>query len=451
MKEMRILTPNGLLGYGFPKESFIEGMKRKPHVIAVDAGSTDPGPYYLGAGVSFTSRSGVKRDMEILLEARNEVKIPLIIGSSGGSGATPHLEWMKEIVNEIVFEKGYKFRMALINSEISKDYLRVKLETGKIKEFESENSLTLEEIENSTHIVAQMGIEPIINALDLGADVIIAGRAYDPTSMAALPIKEGFDVGLAFHMGKILECGSMACVPGSASDCILGTIYDDYFVVEPMNFARSCTEVSVAAHTLYEKGDPVRLPGPGGDLLLHEVRFEQQNERIVKVYGSQFVPQETYTVKLEGSKPIGFRTISIAGIRSPRMINQIDAILNNVNEIVKKNFNYSEKDYKIVYHIYGKNGVMNALEPYKEITSHELGIIIEAVGKTQDIANTICSSVRSTLLHYGYPGRIATGGNLALLYSPSDIKMGLVYEFNIYHLLEIDDPCEIFPVTIQEV
>ena len=63
MKELRILSPTAILGYGFPMESFEEGMKRKPHVIAVDAGSTDPGPYYLGAGKSFTDRNSVKRDL----------------------------------------------------------------------------------------------------------------------------------------------------------------------------------------------------------------------------------------------------------------------------------------------------------------------------------------------------------------------------------------------------
>ena len=67
MKELRILSPTAILGYGFPMESFVEGMKRKPHVIAVDAGSTDPGPYYLGAGKSFTDRNSVKRDLEIMI------------------------------------------------------------------------------------------------------------------------------------------------------------------------------------------------------------------------------------------------------------------------------------------------------------------------------------------------------------------------------------------------
>ena len=85
-EEFRILSATAILGYGFPMKSFEEGMKRNPHVIAVDAGSTDPGPYYLGAGVSFTDRDAVKRDLEIMIKAGVQQNIPVCIGSAGGSG-----------------------------------------------------------------------------------------------------------------------------------------------------------------------------------------------------------------------------------------------------------------------------------------------------------------------------------------------------------------------------
>lgn len=100
-EEFRILSTTAILGYGFPKESFEEGMKRHPHLIAVDAGSSDPGPYYLGAGVSFTDRDAVKRDLEIMLEAGVKEGIPVVIGTAGGSGGEPHLNWCREIVEEI--------------------------------------------------------------------------------------------------------------------------------------------------------------------------------------------------------------------------------------------------------------------------------------------------------------------------------------------------------------
>jgi hypothetical protein len=35
--------------------------------------------------------------------------------------------------------------------------------------------------------------------------------------------------------------------------------------------------------------------------------------------------------------------------------------------------------------------------------------------------------------------------------SPSDIPVGEVFEFNVYHLCVVEDPCELFPITTFEV
>ncbi|NLV47805.1 MAG: 3-methylaspartate ammonia-lyase, partial [Clostridiaceae bacterium] len=122
-REFRILSATAILGYGFPAASFAAGMEREPDLIAVDAGSTDPGPYYLGAGVSFTDRNAVKRDLEVMILAGLSRKIPVIIGSAGGSGAEPHLKWCREIVEEIAREQDLHFRLALIHAEFDKEFL----------------------------------------------------------------------------------------------------------------------------------------------------------------------------------------------------------------------------------------------------------------------------------------------------------------------------------------
>ncbi len=121
MKELRIVSTTGILGYGFPGESFKEWMRRKPHLLAVDAGSTDPGPFYLGAGVSFTDRAAVKRDLGLMLAGALEAQIPVIVGSAGGSGGAPHLEWTLEIVRELARERQWSFKMAIIEAEITHD------------------------------------------------------------------------------------------------------------------------------------------------------------------------------------------------------------------------------------------------------------------------------------------------------------------------------------------
>ena len=447
LTELRILSPTAILGYGFPLSSFQAGLEREPHVIAVDAGSTDPGPFYLGAGKSFTQRSAVKRDLRYLIEAALQRRIPLIIGTAGGSGAKPHVDWNLSIVEELLVELKRTAKLAVIYSDLDREFLIEELKRKRIEPLGPVGKLTEEDILTSTHIVAQMGLEPIMQALEAGAEIILAGRAYDPTVFAALPVLQGYDLALALHMGKILECAAIAANPGSGSDCLLGTLTKDSFILEALNPERECTRLSVAAHTLYEKSNPYSLPGPGGALDLHETTFEQLPGGRVKVAGTKFVPTEGYFLKLEGAKLTGYRTISIAGVRDPIMISQIDEVIARVKDRVADNFQELQ-DYQLHVHCYGKNGVMGSLEPHPE-PAHELGLVIEAVAQTQEIADTICSFARSTMLHYGYPGRKSTAGNLAFPYSPSDVSAGAVYTFSIYHLLRVDDPTSLFPVEMR--
>jgi len=452
VREFRILSATAILGYGFPESSFLEGMKRDPDLIAVDAGSTDPGPYYLGAGVNFTDRGAVKRDLEIMIKAGVPKKIPIVIGSAGGSGGEPHLQWNREIIEEIARENNLHFKMALIHAEFDKDDLIKELNSGNITALQPAPELAEEDITQSSHIVGQMGIEPIIKALDAGADIVLAGRAYDPCVFAALAVKNGYDKGLSIHLGKILECASICAAPGSGSDCMFGYIGEDYFRVEPLNPIRKCTTLSVAAHTLYEKTNPYILPGPGGHLDLTGCKFEQETENTVRVSGSKFVPSGKVTIKLEGAKRIGYRTVSIAGTRDPIMIRQMDEIEKGVKDRVKDNFSKQNWEYYLNFTVYGRNGVMAALEPTPDTSgAHELGIIIEAVADSQEKADTICAFARSTMLHYGYEGRRATAGNLAFPYSPSDFHAGEVYVFSVYHLLSVDDAAKPFPIEMLEL
>ncbi len=443
--EIRVLSPTAILGYGFPEASFKAGLDRRPHVIAVDAGSSDPGPYYLGSGKSFTNRAFVKRDLRYMLVAGRKLGIPVIVGSAGGSGAAPHLAWCAEIIREIASEEGLSFKMAVIPSDVPKETVRSALRAGGIEPLAFVPALTEEALDATTNIVAQLGTEPLVAALRGGADVVLAGRCYDPANFAALPIAQGYDEGLAIHMGKILECGAIAATPGSGADCALGTLTDRSFILEALNPARRFTVESSAAHTLYEKSDPYTLPGPGGILDLRACAFSELGGGKVEVTGSRHAATTPYKVKLEGARVTGYRTISIAGVRDPVMIQSIRPILDNVQGQVSA-MGGSAQAGRIHFHVYGLNGVMGEGEPRVPGTEggpalpQELGIVIEAVAATKEEADTLASVTRSTLLHYGYPGRISTAGNLAFPFSPSDIPMGEVYEFSLYHLMAIDDP-----------
>lgn len=118
--EFRVLSTTAILGYGFPETSFMAGIQRNPHLIAVDAGSTDPGPYYLGAGKSFTNRAGVKRDLRLMLREGVRRGIPVVIGTAGGSGARPHVDWCEAIIREIAREEKLHFKMGIIYADVDK-------------------------------------------------------------------------------------------------------------------------------------------------------------------------------------------------------------------------------------------------------------------------------------------------------------------------------------------
>lgn len=87
------------------------------------------------------------------------------------------------ILYEIASEEKLSFKLAVISAEFQKDFLLKELSAGRIEKLGPAPEVTEEAIRESTHIVAQMGVEPIIEALDRGADVVCCGRCYDPAAL----------------------------------------------------------------------------------------------------------------------------------------------------------------------------------------------------------------------------------------------------------------------------
>ena len=292
----------------------------------------------------------------------------------------------------------------------------------------------------SERIVSQVGIAPFIELLSRGVDVIISGRACDTAIYAAPCIMRGYDAGLAFHMAKIMECGAMCSEPVAAADVMQGYIYDDHFELRPANPARRCTVDRVAAHTLYEQSNPYLILEPDGVCDLTNSVFTQKDERTVSVSGSVFREAEVKTLKLEGVRRSGYRTISPATIYDPLTVEKFPEIVRTVNEFVKENTKDTLPDGSYTVN-YRTNGGRES----------SLGVIIDVVGRTQEIADTVCALVRSRMLHCDYEGRRSTAGNLAFPFSPSDIHVGALYEFSVFHLAEVDSLLETSRLTVEEI
>ncbi len=450
-EEIRCLCGSGQLGHGIPRAAFERGVSLRPDFIGADMGSTDIGPYYLGAGRPDGHEAVIKRDLEMLLLAGRKLGVPILLGTAGSSGGEPHLQLTLDILYDIAREHKLTFRLAVIHAEVSKDYVLGKLRAGKVTPCGPVPELTEETISRTTRMVGQMGMEPFIAALKAGADVIIAGRACDAAIFAALPVMRGYDKGLAMHLAKIIECSSLSAAPGGR-DAIMGYLRADHFVLESMNPARRCTATSVAAHSLYEQPDPYEVVEPGGRLDMSRALYETLDDKRARVSGSLWEVNPRYTIKIEGVQKVGYRYFSLGAMRCPIAVRQTPEILAAVEAMVADllSGDFDPASYRLKFRAYGWNGAMGDGET-APLSATEVMVLTDVVAQTPEIAQAVCSVARYNLLHYFYDGILATGGNLAIPFVPSDVSGGEVYEFSVYHLVEVDDPLELFPMELIEV
>jgi acyclic terpene utilization AtuA family protein len=450
--EIRVLSATSVCGAGFLESSLEAGLALDPHFIGCDGGSTDPGPRYLATGPAAFPRAAVKRDLKLMLCGARRRRIPLIIGSAGTAGGDPHVDWMCDILREITVEEGLSFRLAVIRAEQDKGYIAEKLRQNRITPLYPAPAFDESVIERSARIVGMMGAEPFMRALRAGADVIIAGRASDTAIFAALPVMQGIPAGIAWHAGKILECGAAAVVNRKTPDCMFAWLRQDHFVIEALHPEHHCTPQSIASHALYENADPFHLVECSGTVDLTEAKYFALNDRAVKVVGSKFIPADRYTVKLEGAELVGYMSVLYGSVRDPFIIRQVDDWIGRLRRRIEARVEmvFGERmkpgDYGLNVRVYGKNGTMGALEPRKEITAHELCIVFEVVARTQEDANTIASMTRHQALHLPIP---EWSGLITGLACPYDhLERGPVFRFNIHHVVEPDDESEMFPMEI---
>jgi hypothetical protein len=453
--ETRIMAGNGCLGTGFKVSSLKRGITLRPHAIVCDAGSTDSGPSALGSGRPKLSREALKRDLGLLLQARNELKVPLVIGSCGTSGRDSGVDWMSEIALELAREQKLNFRLATIRSEQNAAWLKRRYREGRIQALNP--APAIDETVFDSPVVGMMGTEPILAALDDGADVVLAGRASDSALFAAIPIARSAHAGLAWHAAKTLECGA-ACAVVPAADGMMATIHDDYFDIEPLDLDARCTPLSIAAHTLYENANPYLLAEPGGVIDTEHATYEAIDERSVRVRGSLFRPAEKYTIKLEGARLAGYQTVIVGGVRDPHIIEAMPALLKRAeayfDERIADLFQGALRrgDYDIEYRLYGVDGIMGQLEPLRSAAGgHEIGVLIVVTAPTQEFANKIATFVAHVSSHFPVPGYQGIVSTIAYPFSPPEIARGALYEFTLNHVVEPEHPLEMFPIALTDV
>lgn len=435
------MVPVGALGAGI-KQRFVEaGIAAGAHAIACDAGSTDSGPAYLGTARSKYSRGAVKADLTLLMVAQAQAKIPLLIGSCGTSGADAALDWTCDIALEIAREQGLTPRIALLYCEQPAAMLEAALAEGRIAPLPPTPRPVPGIFAACDRIVAVMGSEPYIAALDAGADIVLGGRTSDTAVIAAVPIMRGAGRAAAWHAGKIAECGGQATI-NPRDGGVLIRVGRDAFEIEPLSSANACTPQTVAAHLLYENSNPFRLIEPGGILDVTDAKYWAIDDRVVMVAGSR-TDTKPYTMKLEGVAAVGFQTVMLVGIQDPDVLANLDPFVAQMHagmiSRIREAINLADESYSVSLRPYGWNAVSGKTPATGTPVPSEIGLLFVATAATQEMATQIAKTCNPYFFHM--PLNLnAELPSYAFPFSPAEIERGAVFEFQLNHVVAIDDP-----------
>jgi len=448
-KSIKVLAPTGGMGSGLRQDIFQQALLEKPDVIAMDAGSTDSGPYYLGTGKSKSSAIVLKAELQTYMRARAELGVPLIIGSCGTCGSDAGVDLVRGLCLEIAAELQQTVKIAAIYSEQNTSTVTQALADGRILPLNPVRPIDQAHIERCSRIVAVMGVEPFIHALEQGADIVLAGRATDTAVLACFPILHGAPAGPAWHAGKTLECGPQ-CTTTPTEAMVIAEIDDGGFTLIAVGDQARATPHSVMAHMLYENSNPNVLVEPGGVLNVEAARYHAIDEKRVRVEGSLWTTSEHYTVKLEGAAVAGYQSVLLSLVRGPEYIARFDEWLASLDQVmrkrIEKNLDIGPADYDLQFRAIGKNSALGDLESQVG-QPVEIGVLAIVTTPLASRTQDIIALLNPYLLHFPLPDDKELPSH-AFPLSPPSMDRGPAYEFMLNHVMVIEDPLAPFRFDI---
>lgn len=254
-----------------------------------------------------------------------------VIANAGGVNPQACLEAI-EAVMATAGISGMK--LAMVEGDDILDQLDSLIASGeKFTNLDTDNSLSIIR-DRITSANVYIGAQPIVEALEQGADIIVTGRASDPSLVLAPLIYEfgwsmqDYDkMAAGTIMGHIIECGPQ-CTGGNFSAWrqiedfarigypVIVANADGSFVITKHDGTGGLVSVeTITSQLLYELGDPKNYLGPDCIADFTSIQIKPAGHNRVAISGIKGRPA-TPTYKVSMSYANGYKilgTLCIAG------------------------------------------------------------------------------------------------------------------------------------------
>ena len=264
-----------------------------------------------------------------------------------------------------------------------------------------------------------IGARPIVEALEQGADIIVTGRASDPSLVLAPLIyefgwsMEDYDkMAAGTIMGHIVECGPQ-CTGGNYSGWrdvpdfartgypVVEASADGSFVVTKHDGTGGLVSVeTITSQLLYELGDPENYLGPDCVADFTTIQIEQAGDNRVAISGIKGRPP-TPTYKVSMSYANGYKILGTLCVSGPDAVEKAEILADMVFQRTAMHGVDIPEDKRFV-ELFGTNVLYKGLVPAAE-QPHEIMLRIGAKGDDAKALN-IMGTELAPLVTSGPPG-----------------------------------------------
>jgi hypothetical protein len=264
----------------------------------------------------------------------------------------------------------------------------------------------------------------------------------------------GVSPDIAWHAGKVAECGSSAAEPRKRLDLLRVEEDAAAFYTEALRDEVRCTPFSVGGVQLHEVANPYTMVEPGVQVDLTNVKYEAVTDRKVRVRGA-VATSMPYTVKLEGVESAGYQRVFFFGVHDPTILENLDRWIESIQQDIRTRVaeiaGEGVLDRCAVHvKVYGRDGVMGPREPVGRFEGHEALVLVDIVAPDPKTCAVVLDVVEYAYLHAKSP--VWRGGaSMAFPLQQRRFDLGEVFKFNVNHVLHEPDPLALCNIELEEV